>query len=141
VHSAWTERRRVYELQALLKVVRAGEQGFHVLAGDFNTLAPDATLDRHRLPLRLRPMLWASGGRVRWRTITTVIEAGYVDAFRTCHPDQPGYTMPTWDPHVRLDYVFVPSRFAHGIVSCDIVNHRDRVAASDHLPVIAALDI
>ena len=80
-------------------------------------------------------------GRVRWRTIKTVLEAGYVDAYRTCHPDQPGYTMPTWDPHVRLDYLFVPSSSADRIVSCDVVQHRDAAAASDHLPVVAELEL
>jgi len=141
VHSAWTERRRVYELQAMLKTVRGREPGFHLLAGDFNTLAPDATLDPRRLPLRLRPILWASGGRVRWRTIKTVLEAGYVDAYRTCHPDQPGFTMPTWDPHVRLDYAFVPSSFAERIIRCDVVRDAEALAASDHLPVVGEFDI
>ena len=66
---------------------------------------------------------------------STVLEAGYVDAYRTLHPDLPGYTMPTWDPHVRLDYAFVPSSEAGRIVGCDVVRHADAVAASDHLPV------
>jgi exodeoxyribonuclease-3 len=86
-------------------------------------------------------MLWASGGRVRWRTIKTVLEAGYSDAYRTCHPDEPGYTMPTWDPHVRLDYAFVPSSSAGSIISCEVVHHPEATAASDHLPVIAEFEI
>lgn len=135
VHSAWTERRRVFELRALLRSVQRHEHGFHVLAGDFNTLAPGATLDPSRLPLRLRPLLWVTAGRVRWRTVKTVLEAGYVDAYRTQHPDAHGYTMPTWDPHVRLDYAFVPSTHSDRIVDCDVVRHADVVAASDHLPV------
>jgi exodeoxyribonuclease-3 len=137
VHSAWTERRRVFELRALLRSVQRHEPGFHVLAGDFNTLAPGATLEPRRLPLRLRPLLWATGGRVRWRTVRTVLEAGYVDAFRTLHPEEHGYTMPTWDPHVRLDYVFVPATSSHRLISCDVVRHPDAIAASDHLPVLA----
>jgi exodeoxyribonuclease-3 len=135
VHSAWTERRRLFELRALLRTVQQHEQGFHLLAGDFNTLAPGATLDRSKLPLRLRPLLWVTAGRVRWRTVKTVLEAGYVDAYRTLHPESPGYTMPTWDPHVRLDYAFVPSTQAHRILDCNVVTHADAAAASDHLPV------
>jgi exodeoxyribonuclease-3 len=135
VHSAWTERRRLFELRALLEAVRRHEPGFHVLAGDFNTLAPGATLDTGRLPLRLRPLLWVTAGRVRWRTVATVLEAGYVDAYRTKHPEEPGYTMPSWDPHVRLDYAFVPTGFADRIVDCGVVQHADTAAASDHLPV------
>jgi exodeoxyribonuclease-3 len=140
VHSAWTEQRRVFELRALLRSVKRHEPGFHVLAGDFNTLAPGATLETRRLPLRLRPMLWATGGRVRWRTVRTVLEAGYVDVFRTLHPQDQGYTMPTWDPHVRLDYVFVPAADSQRMLSCEVVKHPDAVAASDHLPVLVEFE-
>jgi len=141
VHSAITERRRVFELRALLRSVRRHEPAFHVLAGDFNTLAPGATLDPRRLPIRLRPLLWLSGGRVRWRTIKTVLDEGYVDAFRTLHPEEPGYTMPTWDPHVRLDYVFVPSAYSDRLLACEVVKHADAVAASDHLPVLTEFNV
>jgi endonuclease/exonuclease/phosphatase family metal-dependent hydrolase len=141
VHSAWTERRRVFELRALLRGVRSHEPGFHVLAGDFNTLAPGAELDPRRLPFRLRPLLWASGGRVRWRTVKTVLEEGYVDAYRALHPTEHGYTMPTWDPHVRLDYLFLPSPFSDRLVTCDVVTHPDAAAASDHLPVFAEFQV
>jgi exodeoxyribonuclease-3 len=131
----------VRELTALLAAIKNYQDGFHVLAGDFNTLAPGATLDRRRLPLRLRPLLWATGGRVRWRTVKTVLEEGYVDAYRTLHPDDHGYTMPTWDPHVRLDYVFLPAAFSERLRACDVVGHADARAASDHLPVCADFDV
>lgn len=141
VHAAWTERRRTFELRALLDAIEAHRGGFHVLAGDFNTLAPGQDLELNRLPARLRPLVWLSGGRVKWRTIHTMVDAGYLDAFREQHPDQPGYTMPSWDPHVRLDYVFVPRRFPGRIVNCDVVRTADAHHASDHLAVIAELDI
>ena len=139
VHAAWTEQRRVFELRAVLQAIGQGSPGLHVLAGDFNTLAPGASLDRRRLPLRLRPLLWATGGRVRWRTVATVLGAGYEDAYRRCHPELPGYTMPTWDPHVRLDYAFVPAAQAATIESCDVVSHPDAAAASDHFPLLLRL--
>jgi len=112
-----------------------------VLAGDFNTLAPGEDLDVRRLPPRLRPLVWLSGGRIKWVTIHTVVEAGYVDAFRTRHPGDPGMTMPSWDPHVRLDYVFVPSAFAARITAVDVVRHSLAATASDHLPVVAELSV
>lgn len=139
VHAAWTEQRRRYELKALLRSVARHQQGFHALAGDFNTLAPGAVLDVGLLPLRLRPFVWLSGGRIKWRTIQTVLEAGYIDAFRAKHPDEPGPTMPVPKPHVRLDYVFVPETFKERIISCDIVRHPDTMIASDHLPLLAEL--
>jgi exodeoxyribonuclease-3 len=141
VHAAWTERRRVLELRSLLRTIAAHQHGFHVLAGDFNTLAPGSVLELSRLPLRLRPFVWLSGGRVKWRTIQTVIDAGYVDGFRMLHPDDPGMTMPTWDPHVRLDYVFVPAAFRERLVACDVVRDGEVSKASDHLPVVADFGI
>ena len=141
VHAAWTERRRLFELHALLTSIAQHQHGFHVLAGDFNTLAPGEELDLRRLPPRLRPLVWLSGGRIKWRTIHTIVEAGYIDAFRARHPDDPGMTMPSWDPHVRLDYVFVPQPFADRIAAIDVVRDPRASAASDHLPVVADLTI
>jgi exodeoxyribonuclease-3 len=137
VHAAWTERRRVLELRSLLRTIAAHQHGFHVLAGDFNTLAPGAALQLNRLPRRLRPLVWLSGGRIKWRTIQTVIDAGYCDAFHMLHPDDPGMTMPTWDPHVRLDYVFVPRAFGERLVACEVVRDGEATTASDHFPVLA----
>jgi hypothetical protein len=62
------------------------------------------------LPHRLKALVWLSGGRIRLRTIQTVLDAGYADGFRLRHPESGGHTFPTWDPHVRLDYAFVPPR-------------------------------
>jgi len=141
VHAAWTERRRLFEIRALLRSVERHQPGFHVLAGDFNTLAPGELLDVSRLPLRLRPFLWLSGGRVRWRTVQQIIDAGYVDTFRQLHPRDPGYTFPTSDPHVRLDYVFVPRAFADRVTVCRVANGDDATRASDHFPLLADLSV
>ncbi|HEV2766051.1 MAG TPA: endonuclease/exonuclease/phosphatase family protein, partial [Pyrinomonadaceae bacterium] len=46
VHSWWTERQRKRELRALLREIERHRPGFHLLAGDFNTLAPGELLDR-----------------------------------------------------------------------------------------------
>jgi exodeoxyribonuclease-3 len=137
VHAAWTERRRVMELRALLKSVAEHQDGFHVLTGDFNTVAPGELFEVSQLPMRLRPLVWLSGGRIRWRTIQTVIDAGYVDAYRLRNAGEPGFTLPTSNPHVRLDYVFVPARFSDRVVSCAVIRHAEGVRASDHFPVIA----
>ena len=139
VHAAWTEQRRVWELRALLRSVARHQQGFHVLAGDFNTLAPGATLDWRTLPLRLRPFVWLSGGRIRWRTIQTVLDARYVDTYRRLHPQDPGLTLPTSQPQIRLDYVFVPEPYVDRVRDCCVVRHADGVKASDHFPVVADL--
>lgn len=141
MHAAWTERRRVLELRALLESVERHRDRFHVLAGDFNTVAPGADLKAGTLPLRYRPLMWLSGGSVRWRTIQTVLDAGYVDAFRFRHPTEPGMTLPTTEPHVRLDYVFVPQPLASRVLTCDVVKIPEAVGASDHFPVVADLQV
>lgn len=48
-----------------------------------------------------------------------------------------GLDFPTWDPHVRLDYLFVPTPFVGRISSCEIVKAAPRVReASDHFPLM-----
>jgi endonuclease/exonuclease/phosphatase family metal-dependent hydrolase len=141
VLAAWTEERRMLELRELLRSVAHHQGRFNVLAGDFNTIAADARLDIGRLPLRVRPFLWLTGGHVRWRTIQTVIDSGYVDCYRMKHPGDPGHTLPAPHPHVRLDYVFVPAHEAARVMTCDIVRHSRAIKASDHLPVMADLDV
>ena len=141
VHSAWTERRRTLELRALLRGIAAHQHGFHVLVGDFNTLAPGELLDVGQLPARLRALVWLSGGSIRWRTIRRVLDAGYLDAFRTLHPDAPGLTFPVWNPHVRLDYLFLPSNRRAALVASEVVSDGPVAEASDHLPLLTELAV
>jgi endonuclease/exonuclease/phosphatase family metal-dependent hydrolase len=140
VHAAWTERRRVRELRALLAAIKQHQEGFHLLAGDFNTLAPGELLDVRKLPLRLRTFVWLSGGEIRWRTIQQILDARYIDGFRAHHPGDPGLTFPTWGPHVRLDYIFVPASQVSRLQSCEVVTGLPATAASDHYPLVATLD-
>ena len=140
VHAAWTERRRVRELRALLAAIKQHQEGFHLLAGDFNTLAPGELLDVRQLPLRLRPFVWLSGGAIRWRTIQEILDARYADAFRVSHPTDAGLTFPTWNPHVRLDYVFLPASQISRLQLCDVVRAPAVAAASDHFPLLAVVD-
>jgi exodeoxyribonuclease-3 len=138
VHAAWTEYRRTRELRALLASIKQHQAGFHVLAGDFNTIAPGDIFDAMKLPHRLRALVWLSGGQIRWRTVQTVLDAGYVDAYRTLHDGAiSGISVPTWSPHVRLDYVFLPSAFRDRLTSCEVFTHANAKAASDHFPLLA----
>ena len=142
VHAAWTEARRVRELRALLHAIQEHDRTHHVLVGDFNTLAPDERLDVSKLPIRLRALDWLSGGRIRWQTIAIVLGADYVDGYRLLHAGEPGLTFPTWDPHTRLDYVFVPQAFAERLVGCEVVTGLPSLRhASDHFPVRADLRV
>jgi endonuclease/exonuclease/phosphatase family metal-dependent hydrolase len=139
--SKWSERRRVREIQALLKSIERYQEGFHVLVGDFNTLAPGEILDVRRMPAWIRGLVWLSGRDIQRDTIQHIKDSGYVDGYRRLHPDDKGYTFPVWDPHLRLDYVFVPKGFADRLVRCEVISHAAHAPkASDHFPLLAEID-
>jgi exodeoxyribonuclease-3 len=140
-HSNVTEQRRAYELRALLGSVERHQHGPHVVTGDFNTLAPGERLDMNRLPPRLQALAWVTGKTIRWVTIRMMLEAGYVDGYRKFHGDE-GYTFPTWDPHVRLDYAFLPESLKETLTSCDVFSDHAAVKrASDHFPLLTEIQL
>jgi exodeoxyribonuclease III len=141
--SKWDERRRTREIRALLEGIKRHQDGFHLLVGDFNTLAPGEVLEIDRMPAWIKALVWISGRKLQRETIQMMLDAGYADGFRALHPDDKGYTFPTWDPHVRLDYVFVPKTFRERLVECEVIAEpKERVrAASDHCPLTAVLEI
>ena len=135
VHSNWTEWRRVKEVHGLLAMATADGEDVQVLTGDFNTLAPGEALDLARLPPRLRAVTWLTGtphpledrgadarGRLRRR----------VPGRRA---RRPGYTFPTWDPHLRLDYAFMPARHVARLRAAVWSARAAADTASDHLPL------
>ncbi|HEV7682238.1 MAG TPA: endonuclease/exonuclease/phosphatase family protein [Pyrinomonadaceae bacterium] len=140
--SKWAERRRVREIRALLKSIEKHQQGFHVLVGDFNTLAAGELLDVRRMPAWIRGLVWLSGRDIQRETIQIVRDAKYADAYRSLHPDDKGYTFPVWDPHLRLDYLFVPERFTSRVLQCEVMADLPvALVASDHFPLLAELDL
>ena len=140
--SKWSERRRHREIRALLEGIGHYEQGFHVIVGDFNTLAPGEVFNFRLMPLWIRALIWLSGRDIRRDTIQTMIDAGYADGFRALCPEDKGYTFPVWQPHVRLDYVFLPVRNLPQLKSCEVVRDAPGVKnASDHFPLLIHLDI
>jgi len=147
--SKWSERRRAQELRGLLDGIQqqlTKEQhafAFHILAGDFNALAPGEILDPSHMPRWIRGMIWLSGRDIARTTIEMMQSDGYVDAWRTLHADrenETGYTFPVWDPHVRLDYVFTPGEFASRFIACEVRRTPDEVrVASDHFPLLVEI--
>jgi endonuclease/exonuclease/phosphatase family metal-dependent hydrolase len=136
--SKWSERRRAREIRALLDGIREHQHGFHLIAGDFNALAPGELLHSGRMPPWVRAMVWLSGRDIERDTIQVMLDESYADAWRMHHPDDPGFTFPTWDPHVRLDYVFTPQRYVSRLRTCEVVREPQPAiqAASDHLPLL-----
>ena len=141
VHSNLTEQRRAHELRMLLRSVERHQQGLHIVTGDFNTLAPGERLDLDRLPPRLRALAWVTGKSIRWITIRMMLEAGYVDGYRKFHGDE-GFTFTTWDPHVRLDYAFLPEPFKGHLQRCEVIRDHPAVKqASDHFPLVCEISL
>ncbi len=147
--SKWSERQRERELRGLLDGIHAQlarEQNafaFHILAGDFNALAPGERFDPSPMPAWIRGMIWLSGRDIARSTIAMMQSDGYAEAWRTLHADhdaEPGYTFPVWNPHVRLDYVFAPAEFASRFVACEVRRSPEVVrTASDHFPLLVEI--
>ena len=147
--SKWSEERRARELRGLLAGIQEQlirEQhafAFHVLAGDFNALAPGERFDSSPMPAWIRGMVWLSGRDIARTTIEMMRADGYVDAWRTVHPDsqkEPGYTFPVWNPHVRLDYVFTPAAYSSRVIGCEVRTTPETARrASDHYPLLVEL--
>lgn len=139
--SKWDERRRTREIKALLAAIKRHQDGFHVLLGDFNTLAPGEILELNRLPGWIRALVWISGRKLSRETIQVMLDSGYVDGFRMLHQTDKGYSFPTHNPHVRLDYVFLPTRYASHLAECTVVCEPGDLVriASDHCPLLVEL--
>jgi exodeoxyribonuclease-3 len=139
--SKWDERKRAREIRALLAGIKRHQDGFHVLVGDFNTLAPGEVLETRRMPAWIRALIWVSGRKLERETIQVMLDSGYLDGYRVLHKNDAGYTFPTWDPRVRLDYVFVPRSFGSRLLKCEVITDTDVIrTASDHCPLLVELE-
>jgi exodeoxyribonuclease-3 len=145
----WVERRRTFELRGLLSGIKQQLEkenksfAFHLLAGDFNALAPGEAFDPSPMPRWIRGMVWLSGRDIARTTIDLMRSEGYADAWRARYPDlknDPGYSFPVWNPHVRLDYVFAPKDYAARFTGCEVRRTPDVVkSASDHFPLLVEI--
>ena len=86
--------------------------------------------------------MWVTGRKIRWETIQIMLDAPYVDGYKALPREDPGYTFPTADPHLRLDYVFLPAPWMSRLRSCDVVrDHRRRRARPTTFRWLAELDV
>jgi exodeoxyribonuclease-3 len=70
-----------------------------------------------------------------------MLDANYLDGYRYLHPQEKGFTFPTWSPHLRLDYVFAPKVYSDRLKDCRVVNDIAPAAkASDHFPLLIDLE-
>ena len=119
-------RARLREVDTIGEVLARGD-GSHVLVGDLNAVHPDDELGEPDEPLE----------HVSREPVARLLEAGYVDAFRSERADEHGWTYTTSQPWARLDHVLVRGV---AVRACDVVTAAPAREASDHFPVVADLD-
>jgi endonuclease/exonuclease/phosphatase family metal-dependent hydrolase len=136
------ERRRALELERLLAVAGEGPAGGTIIAGDLNAIAPGDNPAVSDLPRWIRILLRFDGG-IATTVVERVLDAGFVDAYRQHNPGDPGTTMPAIAPSVRLDYLMLGPALATAVEWCrvGVAEPADLVIASDHLPVVAELEL
>jgi exodeoxyribonuclease III len=129
-------------LDAAAERIRALSDGELLVAGDFNVCPTD--LDVYD------PAAFAGETHVtppERERFAALLEAGTVDAFRSLHPDEPGFTW--WDYRaghfhkkmgLRIDAVLVSQPVAERLKECGIDrNFRKGPKPSDHAPLLAEL--
>jgi exonuclease III len=75
-----------------------------------------------------------------------MVQAGYTDCLRTLHPRAGGFTCPSYQPAVRIDYIFATKGLAQRLTRCEVVGRSGELAAlarraSDHFPLMAEFDL
>jgi exonuclease III len=95
------------------------------------------------MPAWIRALIWLSGRELQRETIQLMLDAGYFDGYRVLHKEDRGFTFPTWDRRVRLDYIFIPGAYADRLKSCEVITDPGELIrnASDHCPLLAELQV
>lgn len=115
-----------------------------ILGGDFNVILTDR--DVYNPEMFRNNAIFKEEVKQRLMALQYL---GYFDAYRTLHPDDIGYTY--WDYSgnalnadygMRIDYLFLSSQAADGLISCQ-VDKSPRLSAkpSDHTAIVAELKL
>ncbi|HLZ56366.1 MAG TPA: endonuclease/exonuclease/phosphatase family protein [Ktedonosporobacter sp.] len=132
------EQRRVAEMQAILRFLRTHPNQLHALVGDLNTVHPGDQVNAAEWIAVLKERGKKNPApQFPRQVIPLLLEADYVDCYRTIHPAASGYTTHTGHPALRIDYIFASPPFAQHLFACDIVTGEEAEKASDHFPVWA----
>ncbi len=132
------DQHRSKEMQVILDILQSLGERPHLLVGDLNTIHPtdqpnvSAYIASRREKAKNEPE-----PQFPRLVIPLLLEAGYVDCYRTLHPMTPGYTYKLPTPGLRLDYIFASPPLAKRLHECDIVTEGEAEVASYHLPIWA----
>jgi len=130
---------RTWELKIILRKAMQYNNIPCLIAGDFNAIAPNDRVEWvDSIPSSLKWTLRMQGWRVFHWALAQPLAAGFTDSYRFLHPKEDGFTLPTPEPHARLDYIFVNDILKANLQQCDVVCDIEAVhRASDHYPVLA----
>jgi exonuclease III len=109
---------------ALVKAAASTKNAPLLLAGDFNT-------GRHPIDGDLRSL----GGVQQFQS---VLDSGFVDAWRRFHGDQQEYSYLTHGKAYRIDHALASRSLLPRVRSCDYV-HEERM--SDHSALVLEIDL
>jgi exodeoxyribonuclease-3 len=133
---------RLLEIRYITKYIQQYSNDPCLMAGDFNTVAPNDRIITSRIPIRLKFILWLQGNQVHRFTIRSLISSGFIDCFRLKNPNEDGFTLPPPQPNTRLDYIFINQAMQKYLTKCWVVRESNAVMkASDHYPVVAEFNI
>jgi endonuclease/exonuclease/phosphatase family metal-dependent hydrolase len=132
--SRWDGRQPVDEVPAILDVLHPLAGHPYLLVGDLNALTPGDPVGTPRRGEEKRGDALPAAPR---RAIGLILDAGYVDCYRSLHPETPGYTYPSDAPWLRLDYILASPQMAARLWACDVVIGEEAERASDHFPIWA----
>jgi endonuclease/exonuclease/phosphatase family metal-dependent hydrolase len=133
-----SEAARIRQLAAVLQWTVRDRDRPHLLMGDFNALAPgDFAADPPTLET-LRAS--ADFGRLAdqgMEVVPRLLRRGYIDA----QAAEAAPTFPADQPVVRIDYVWLSASLAPALRWCRPWTTDETAVASDHLPVLAEIDL
>ncbi len=123
------------ELGALLAIIGEAE-GPAIVMGDFNALAPAEVGNSGEGPWRTEPPE-DHVAAVRGAVLGAILDAGWVDSYRTVHPyDGADASTLVGRAGRRLDHIFVNPRLRQFISDSYILDNEMVQVASDHRPVV-----
>jgi exodeoxyribonuclease III len=127
--TAGEARQRTKETQAILEVLQPLAGSPHLLVGDFNAIHPGDPIGQ--------PPSGEKKAYTARQPIRLILGAGYLDCFQKKRTNVPGYTYPSSQPWLRLDYIFASPSMAARLAAGDVVKGEATKEASDHLPIWA----
>jgi endonuclease/exonuclease/phosphatase family metal-dependent hydrolase len=142
-----SEAVRSEQVTALLQWTGRDRARPHLLMGDFNALAPGDDDERPAALAALRSVEPAASG-IRWTdrflsddflVVPRLLRRGYQDAAGVTDGALP--TFPSDEPLVRIDYIWVSASLAPAVRWCRPWQTEETALASDHLPLVAEIDL